>query len=132
MAKVLIAANPNRILWCNNWPHPGVRTPGYVITDRMPWRDIDDAVVFNLLLAREPDAAIRKKYSSIIRRGCSASRRSEIVSGDAQSLHSEVLDQLLHIALCARSFDETLEPVNCSALAARDASDVASVWADVD
>ena len=53
--------DPDRILWGSNWPHPGARTPGYVITDLMPWRDIDDAVVLNLLPAWEPDAAIRKK-----------------------------------------------------------------------
>ncbi len=61
MAKALIAANPDRILWGSNWPHPGARTPGYVITDLMPWRDIDDAVVLNLLPAWEPDATVRKK-----------------------------------------------------------------------
>jgi predicted TIM-barrel fold metal-dependent hydrolase len=57
----LIAANPDRILWGSNWPHPGARTPGYVITDLMPWRNIDDAVVFNLLPTWEPDAAVRNK-----------------------------------------------------------------------
>ena len=61
MAKALIATNPDRILWGSNWPHPGARTPGYVRTDIMPWRDIDDAVVLNLLPAWEPDAAVRKK-----------------------------------------------------------------------
>ena len=54
-------ANPDRILWGSNWPHPGARTPGYVITDLMPWRNIDDAVVFNLLPTWEPDAAVRNK-----------------------------------------------------------------------
>lgn len=60
-APALIAANPDRILWGSNWPHPGARTPGYVITDLMPWRDIDDAVVLNLLPIWEPDAIVRKK-----------------------------------------------------------------------
>jgi predicted TIM-barrel fold metal-dependent hydrolase len=27
----------------------------------LPWRDIDDAVVMNLLATWEPDAAVRKK-----------------------------------------------------------------------
>ena len=60
MVKALIAANPDRILWGSNWPHPGARTPRYVITDLMPWRDIDNAVVLNLLPAWEPDAVVRK------------------------------------------------------------------------
>ena len=61
MATALIAANPDRILWRSNWPHPGARPSGYVITYRMPWRDIDDVVVFNLLPAWEADAGVRKK-----------------------------------------------------------------------
>jgi len=31
-----------------------------VVTDLMPWRDIDDAVVLNLLPTWEPDVAVRK------------------------------------------------------------------------
>ena len=61
MAKALIAANPDYMLWGSNWPHLGARTPGNVITDLMPWRDIDDAAAFNLLPGWEPDAAVRKK-----------------------------------------------------------------------
>ena len=61
MAKALIAANPDRILWGSNWPHPAARYPGYVVTELLPWRDIDDAVIFNLLPQWEPDAAVRKK-----------------------------------------------------------------------
>jgi predicted TIM-barrel fold metal-dependent hydrolase len=61
MAKALIAANPDRILWGTNWPHPGARVPGRAVTDLQPWRDIDDAVIMNLLPAWEPDAAVRKK-----------------------------------------------------------------------
>lgn len=61
MAKALIAANPDRILWGSNWPHPGARPPGHDIGQLLPWRDIDDAAVLNLLAVWEPDAAVRKK-----------------------------------------------------------------------
>jgi len=61
MAKALIAANPERILWGTNWPHPGARPKGHDIAQLLPWRDIDDAVVMNLLATWEPDAAVRKK-----------------------------------------------------------------------
>jgi len=61
MARALIAANPDRILWGTNWPHPGARPPGHDITQLLPWRDIDDAVVLNLLAVWEPDAAVRRK-----------------------------------------------------------------------
>ena len=61
MARALIAANPDRILWGTNWPHPGSRPPGHDIAQLLPWRDIDDAVVLNLLAVWEPDAAVRKK-----------------------------------------------------------------------
>ncbi len=61
MAKALIAANPDRILWGTNWPHPGARPPGHDVSQLLPWRDIDDTVVMNLLAVWEPDAAVRKK-----------------------------------------------------------------------
>jgi predicted TIM-barrel fold metal-dependent hydrolase len=61
MAQALIAANPDRILWGTNWPHPGARVPGRAVTDISPWRDIDDAAILNLLPGWEPDAAVRKK-----------------------------------------------------------------------
>jgi predicted TIM-barrel fold metal-dependent hydrolase len=61
MAQALIAANPDRILWGSNWPHPGSRPPGHDIAQLLPWRDIDDAVVLNLLPLWAPDAAVRKK-----------------------------------------------------------------------
>jgi predicted TIM-barrel fold metal-dependent hydrolase len=61
MAKALIAANAERILWGSNWPHPGTRPPGRAPTDITPWHDIDDAAIFNLLPTWEPDAAVRKK-----------------------------------------------------------------------
>ena len=61
MAKALIAANRERILWGSNWPHPAARPPGYDFSQLLPWRDIDDAVVMNRPPLWEPDAAVRKK-----------------------------------------------------------------------
>jgi len=61
MAKALIVANPDRILWGTNWPHPAARPPGHNMADLLPWRDIDDAVVLNLLAGWEPSASVRQK-----------------------------------------------------------------------
>jgi predicted TIM-barrel fold metal-dependent hydrolase len=61
MARALIAANPDRIFRGTNWPHRGARVPGRAVTDLQSWRDIDDAVIINLLPVWEPDSAVRKK-----------------------------------------------------------------------
>ena len=61
MAKALIAANPDRILWGSNWPHPAARPPGHDFSQLLPWRDIDDAVVLNLSPTWEPNAEVHKK-----------------------------------------------------------------------
>jgi predicted TIM-barrel fold metal-dependent hydrolase len=60
LAKVLLTANPERLVWATNWPHPGARGPGRSITDITPLRAIDDGRVFNLLPTWVPDAAQRK------------------------------------------------------------------------
>jgi predicted TIM-barrel fold metal-dependent hydrolase len=59
LARALIAANPDRILWGSNWPHPG--TAGKIPTDVTPLRQVDDGHMLNLLAAWEPIAAIRRK-----------------------------------------------------------------------
>ena len=62
LAKALIAANPERILWGTNWPHPdSSRVPGRKPTDLAPLFQVDDGFVFNLLPVWAPDPAIRKK-----------------------------------------------------------------------
>ena len=62
LAKALIAANPDRILWGTNWPHPNsVTPPGRKPTDLTPLWQVDDGLVFNLLPVWAPDPAIRKK-----------------------------------------------------------------------
>lgn len=62
LAKMLIAANPDRIVWGTDWPHPNsVTPPGQKITDVTPLFQIDDGRVMNQLAVWAPDAATRKK-----------------------------------------------------------------------
>ena len=59
LAKALIAANPQRILWGTDWPHPST-TPGRSKTEISPLLPIDDGRLFNQLAVWAPDAATRK------------------------------------------------------------------------
>jgi predicted TIM-barrel fold metal-dependent hydrolase len=62
LAKMLIAANPDRIVWGTDWPHPNsVTAPGQKVTDVTPLFQIDDGRLLNQLAVWAPDAAIRKK-----------------------------------------------------------------------
>jgi len=60
LAKALIAANPARILWGTNWPHPNSAS-GRKATELTPLFQVDDGLVLNQLPLWAPDAAIRKK-----------------------------------------------------------------------
>jgi predicted TIM-barrel fold metal-dependent hydrolase len=60
LAKALIAANPKRILWGSDWPHPGTPIPGRSLMELTPLFQIDDGLVLNLLPVWSPDAAVRK------------------------------------------------------------------------
>jgi D-galactarolactone isomerase len=50
LAKVLIKAAPDRMVWASNWPHP---TPGVTVPD--------DAVLLDMLLDWAPEEAVRRK-----------------------------------------------------------------------
>ena len=58
-AKALVAANPQRILWGTNWPHPNSANSRRR-TDTSPLRQIDDGRVLNLLAEWVPDAPTRR------------------------------------------------------------------------
>jgi len=59
LAKALIVANADRILWGTNWPHPN--SAGGSTTRVTPLFQVDDGLVLNQLPLWAPDAAIRKK-----------------------------------------------------------------------
>ncbi len=62
LAKALISANADRVVWGTDWPHPNAqvgsrRTPAEVT----PLRQIDDGRLLNQLAIWAPEPAIRKK-----------------------------------------------------------------------
>jgi predicted TIM-barrel fold metal-dependent hydrolase len=60
LAWELIAANPDRILWGTNWPHPN-SSSGRKPTDLTPLFGVDDGLVLNLLPVWAPSEGVRKK-----------------------------------------------------------------------
>jgi predicted TIM-barrel fold metal-dependent hydrolase len=60
LAKALIAANADRIVWGTDWPHPNSSSENPA-TQVTPLFQIDDGRLLNQLPVWAPDAAIRKK-----------------------------------------------------------------------
>jgi predicted TIM-barrel fold metal-dependent hydrolase len=61
LARALISANKERVLWGTDWPHPNpTPPPGGKAADVTPLLEIDDGRVFNLLPQWTPDAAVRR------------------------------------------------------------------------
>jgi predicted TIM-barrel fold metal-dependent hydrolase len=60
LSKALIAANPQRMLWGSDWPHPASPVAHRPLTEITPLWQVDDGRILNQLAVWAPDAALRK------------------------------------------------------------------------
>jgi predicted TIM-barrel fold metal-dependent hydrolase len=60
LAKALIGANPQHILWGSDWPHPASPVAHRPVTEITPLWQVDDGRIFDQLPIWAPDAALRK------------------------------------------------------------------------
>jgi predicted TIM-barrel fold metal-dependent hydrolase len=60
LAKALIAANAQHILWGSDWPHPASPAAHQPVTEITPLWQVDDGKILNQLPLWAPDASVRK------------------------------------------------------------------------
>jgi predicted TIM-barrel fold metal-dependent hydrolase len=60
LAKALIGANPQHILWGSDWPHPASPVAHRPVTEVTPLSQVDDGRIFNQLPLWAPDEKVRK------------------------------------------------------------------------
>lgn len=60
IARALIDANPERMLWASNWPHPNPSHAPAALNEISPRQQVDDANLLGLLVRWAPDAAVRE------------------------------------------------------------------------
>jgi predicted TIM-barrel fold metal-dependent hydrolase len=47
LTEALVAASPRQLLWGTDWPHAGIRPPGFSATDVSPYFAYDDGLILN-------------------------------------------------------------------------------------
>jgi predicted TIM-barrel fold metal-dependent hydrolase len=61
LARLLVRARADRVLWGTDWPHPNSSLPGQEPTALAPPIRVNDAHMLNLFAAWVPDAALRSQ-----------------------------------------------------------------------